>query len=313
MKLSLDSSGAVATCELLNLSESNHIVVALDGVLKCGCSNCKLNCALSGLAVEESVDKTAAEGVTAAYTVDDVEIVLLGEAVLVSLYVVEHSGPAVVECGAALTESDRNVLEAELVSELLSNGLVAVVIELTAVDVGSLCLDTEYVLSILLVGDAYVNVLAELGHSLSCLIAGPELAAVVKVARDLKSLSLSSLAGILTDLNNVCTESGSDTGEVEPVNTLEDSIPVEVLAGSLCDSGVSTVVDADGSTLGSALLVEVDTYSITAANDLGGVNAVAAKAVNSCLTDCVSRELCYESRIKTVVSKGRFSSMRSRL
>ncbi len=36
-------------------------------MLESGCSNRELNCALSGLAAEEGVDKTAAEGVTATY------------------------------------------------------------------------------------------------------------------------------------------------------------------------------------------------------------------------------------------------------
>ena len=90
MKLSLDSTRSVATCKFLNLCKSNHVVVTLKRVLKSGCSNCKLNCALSGLAVKKGVDKSAAEGVTAAYTVDDVEVILLGEAVLIRCNVVEY-------------------------------------------------------------------------------------------------------------------------------------------------------------------------------------------------------------------------------
>jgi hypothetical protein len=91
---------------------------------------------------------------------------------------------------------------------------------------------------------------------------------------------------------------------VEPVNTLEDSIPVEVLAGSLSNSGVSSVVDAYGASLRSALLVEIDTHSVTTANDLRGVNAVAAKAVYSRLTDSVSGELGDIGSVHTVVCEG---------
>ena len=97
--LALDTAGAVAAGQLLDLSHSDMVVVAADGVLQSGSSNGELNGLLAGLAGQQGVDQTAAEGVTAADAVDDVQVVLLGEAVV--LAVVQHCGPAVVECGVA--------------------------------------------------------------------------------------------------------------------------------------------------------------------------------------------------------------------
>ena len=150
--LSLNTTGAVAACEFFNFCKGYHVVVAFDGVLECGCCNCKFNSCLGALTVHQTVNQAAAEAITAANAVDDVKVVLLGEAVFIVCNVVKHCGPTVVECAVAFTKSDSNVLEVELISELLSNRLVTLVVELTAVDVGSFCLDTEYVLCILFVG-----------------------------------------------------------------------------------------------------------------------------------------------------------------
>lgn len=109
------------------------------------------------------------------------------------------------------------LLEAELVGELLSDALVALVVQLTAVDVGVLGLDAEDVLCIFFIGDADVHVLAEVGHSGSCLLSRPQLAAVVQVTGDLDTALLGGLAGFLADLYEVFTESRCDTGKVEPI------------------------------------------------------------------------------------------------
>jgi len=203
----------------------------------------------------------------------------------------------------ALTQGDSDLLEVELVSQLLGNALVALSVQLAAVDVGSLSLDAEHVLCVLLVGDADVNVLAQLGHSLTSLLAGPQLAAVVQVAADFHAVSLCSLAGLQADLNNVCTQSRGDAGEVEPIHALKDLIPIKVGGLSQLDGTVGTVVDADGTALRSTLLVVVDAHTVTATGDHAGINAVAAQAVDSGLTDGVSRELGDESCIQAVVSQ----------
>ena len=191
-------------------------------MLQSGSCNCELDSLLGALAGQQAVDQAAAEGVTAANAVNDLQLVLLGEAVLVGSNIVQHCAPAVLGSVVALTQGDSDLLEVELVSQLLGNALVALSIQLTAVDIGSLGLDAEHVLCVLLVGDANVNVLAQIGHGSAGLLTGPQLAAVVQVAADLHAVSLSSLAGLQADLNNVCTQSRGDAGEVEPVHALED-------------------------------------------------------------------------------------------
>ena len=153
----------------------------------------------------------------------------------------------------------------ELVSQLLGDALVALSVQLAAVDVSSLSLDAEHVLSVLLVGDADINVLAQIGHGSASLLTGPQLAAVVQVAADLHAVSLSSLAGLQADLDDICAQSRGDAGEVEPIDTLEDLIPVEIGRLSQLDRAVGTVVDADRAALRSALLVVVDADTVTAA------------------------------------------------
>jgi hypothetical protein len=116
-------------------------------------------------------------------------------------------------------------------------------------------------------------------------------------------MSLSSLAGLAADLNNILAQSRGDAGEVEPVHALEDGIPVEVSGGSQLNGGVGAVIDADGTTLRSALLVEVDANAIAAAGDLAGVNAVAAQAVHSGLTDGMGGQLGNEGCVDAVVGQ----------
>ena len=116
-------------------------------------------------------------------------------------------------------------------------------------------------------------------------------------------MSLSSLAGLAADLDDILAQSRGDAGEVEPVHALEDLIPIKVGGLSQLDGTVGTVVDADGTTLRSTLLVVVDANAIAAAGDHAGVNAVTAQAVDSGLTDCVCGELSDESCVQTVVGQ----------
>ncbi len=116
-------------------------------------------------------------------------------------------------------------------------------------------------------------------------------------------MGLGSLAGLTADLDNVLAQGRGDAGEVEPVHALEDGIPVEVGGGGQLNGGVGAVIDADRATLRSALLVEVDADTVTAAGDLAGVNAVAAQAVHSGLTDGMSGQLGNEGCIDAVVGQ----------
>ena len=114
------------------------VEVALNGVLQCGSSGSEFDNALRITSVEGSVDQTAAEGVAAAYAVNDVQVVALGEAILVRRSVVQHSCPDVVVCGDGGTQGDSDLLEAETLGELTGNALVCLVIQLAGVNVGIL-------------------------------------------------------------------------------------------------------------------------------------------------------------------------------
>ena len=173
-----------------------------------------------------------------------------------------------------------------------------------AVDIGSLGFDAENVLGIFLVGDANVDVLSQLGHSGIGLGTGPQLAAVVQVAGDLDAASLGCLAGLLADFHAVGTQSGGDAGEVEPVGAFKDLVPIEILGLSQLDGGIGTVVNADGATLRSALLVVVDTHTVAATDDQRGVNAIAAQRVHSSLADGMGGQLGNKSGIHAVVGQG---------
>ena len=63
--------------------------------------------------------------------------------------------------------------------ELLGNGDVTGMIDLSGVDIGVFRFNAENVLGILFIGDANIYILAQLGHSFTGLCARPELATVV--------------------------------------------------------------------------------------------------------------------------------------
>lgn len=77
----------------------------------------------------------------------------------------------------------------------------------------------------------------------------------------------------------VFTESGCDTGKVEPIGPLKDSIPIEV--GGLChlDGGILTVIDTDRASLRSTLLEIVDTHSLAATDDRIGIDTEVTEGV----------------------------------
>ena len=55
LNLALDTAGTVAAGQLLDLGDSDHVVVALDGVLQSGSSNSELNSVLGALAVQQGL------------------------------------------------------------------------------------------------------------------------------------------------------------------------------------------------------------------------------------------------------------------
>ena len=94
----------------------------------------------------QGVDQAAAKAVAAAHSVDDVELILLGEAVFIGSRVVEHGAPAVVKGGVGLLEGNGSLLKAKFVRQLLGNALVAFPVDLPGGNIRGLGLDAEDVL-----------------------------------------------------------------------------------------------------------------------------------------------------------------------
>ncbi len=203
-----------------------------------------------------------------------------------------------------LAQGDGHLLKPELVRQLLGHGLVALAVDLAGVDVGGLSLNAEHVLGVLLVGDAHIHVLAQVGHGGTGLVTGPQLAPVVQIAGDLHAAGLGGLAGLLADVNHIGAQGRRDAGEVEPVHALKDGVPVKVGGGSLLNGGVGPVVNAHAAALRSALLVEVNAHPVAAADDLGGVHAITAQGVHRRLTDGVGGELGDIHGVQAVIGQG---------
>ena len=272
-------------------------------MLQGGSRHRELHRSLGVLAGQQGVDQAAAEAVTAADTVDDVQMIQLGEAVLILGHVVKHGAPVVVKGRFALAQRDGDHLEIEFVRQLFGHALIAFLVQLAAGDVGVLGLDAEYVFGILLVGDAHVYILAQLRHGGAGFVARPQLAAVVQVAADLHAVSFRGLAGLLADLHHIGAQRRGDAGEVEPLHALKNGIPVEISRSRLGNGGMGAVINAHAGTLGSALLVEVDAHTVAAAGDLAGVHTVAAQAVHRRLADGVGGQLGDVSGVQAIVGQ----------
>ena len=113
--LSLDPAGAVAAGQFFHLSNGDHIVVTLNGMLQGGSGNRKFYSSLGILAGKQAVDQTATEGIATAYPVDNVQVILLGEAVFILGNIIQHGTPAVIKGTVALTQGNGDHLKAKLV------------------------------------------------------------------------------------------------------------------------------------------------------------------------------------------------------
>ena len=88
---------------------------------------------------------------------------------------------------------------------------------------------------------------------------------------------------------------------MEPVSTFHDCVEIEIRRISLSNSRVCAVVDNLGWAHRSTCLTVIKTYAITTTCNILRVNTVATQRINSNLTNLVSRELCYEVSIVTIV------------
>ena len=116
-------------------------------------------------------------------------------------------------------------------------------------------------------------------------------------------MGFGGLAGSQADLDDVGAQRRGDAGEVEPVHALKDGVKVKVGHRRVGHGGMRTVIDADGTTLGSALLVEVDAHTVAAAGDLAGVDAIAAQRVDAGLADGMGGQLGHKRDVGAVVGQ----------
>ena len=148
-------------------------------MLQRGSRNREFDRFLRALSVQQRVDQAAAEAVAAAHAVDDVQMIQLGEAIFSACGIIQHAAPVIVGSGFALAKGDGHLFKVEAVSQLLRNGLVTFLVQLSGIDIGIFRFDAEHVLRILFVGNADIHILAQIGHGRSGLLSGPQLAAVI--------------------------------------------------------------------------------------------------------------------------------------
>ena len=115
---------------------------------------------------------------------------------------------------------------------------------------------------------------------------------------------LGSDACLLADAHHIFSQRRSDSGEVEPVRSFKNGIPVKIRFRRFRDGRVCTVIDADASAGGCTLLQEVNADPVSASGDMFGVHAVLAQAVHRHLSDGMGRKLRHETGIQSVICQG---------
>ena len=177
-------------------------------------------------------------------------------------------------------------------------------VELAAVDIGAFRFNAEYVFCVFLVGNADIDIPAQLSHGRTRFVACPQLAAVIQVTGNFNAFCFCRDAGLLADFNEIGTERGRDAGEVEPVRTVKNRVPVKIRGNGFLDCGMRTVIDTYGTALRRALFQIIDTDTVAAADDLRGIYAEIAQRVDCRLTDGMFRKLGHINGIHAVVCKG---------
>src|SRR5699024_1065520 len=227
------------------------------------------------------------KAVAAAHTVDDVlDLVFLGDVEV--LAVVEAGGPAVPVGAVALPQGDGDHLHVGVLrQDLVPQDPVLLPVQLTGLHV-HVHGDLQGLLHVLLVGHGHVHVLGHLPHDLGGLPAVlPQVLAVVEVAGDGDALGLGGLHGLQGQLHGALADGGGDTGDVEPLHTLEDLVPVDVAGLGQGDGGVGTVIDHLAGQLVGAVLQEVDAHAAGATLDLAHVHAEAAQLLDTLVANGV--------------------------
>ncbi len=74
--LPLHSAGSISAGKFLDFVNAYAVKIALNGMLKSGSGNRKLNGILGGIIVYKGIDQACPKGITASHSVDDVEVIL---------------------------------------------------------------------------------------------------------------------------------------------------------------------------------------------------------------------------------------------
>ena len=175
--LTLNPAGAVSVDQVHDLVHGGQVEVKLDGVLQTAGTGGKFQSLLVVEIIQTGIDQSGGEGIAAAYPIHDLHGVLLGK---VSLAVgVEHGGPIVHGGGDGLPQSDGHLLKAEGIGQLLRKLGIALQAQLAGGHVGVGGLDAQYLLGILLVGDAHIHIFHQRRHDPLGFLGRPEVLPVV--------------------------------------------------------------------------------------------------------------------------------------
>ena len=138
--------------------------------------------------------------------------------------------------------------------------------------------EAEGFLTILLIGQAQINIADDLPHHLRSLFSVlPQVLAIVVVAGHGQPPLLGRADSGQRHLGRVCAQGRRDPGEVKPRGALKNAVPREDLRGTIHQRRVRPVVDHLGGTLIRSGLKIIDPHSIAAANDEGSVDPHASQ------------------------------------
>ena len=284
----------------------------LNAVLQAGSGDCKVDRRLIVLAGHQCVNQSAAEAVSAADTVNDMDAVGGRKHGLVARRVIQHSRPVVIAGGQRAAQRDGDLSASEALRDLARDADIARMVELAAVNVGIFRLDPENVLRVFFVRNAHINVGQQLCHDLAGLLARPQLFSVIEVAGNGYALFLCGLARLQAGFRHLAAQSRSNSGPVEPVSALKNAIPVEFLRLCRRDRRPGAVIYDLGRALGRAFFTVVHAQTRAAAQKILRIDPVAPQFVDNALSYLMCRNLADKGGIHTIIRERnrdvRFSS-----
>ena len=191
----------------------------------------------------KAINQTTREAVTAAHAVDDIpDLILLGN--IEVLAVIQACRPAVPVGTVALTKRDGDALHVRIAfQDLISECFVFFAVQLAGFNV-HIDRNFERFLYIFLVGDRHIDILCKLSHDLAGLLAIlPEVLAVVEVTGDGDVPLLCFLDGLQAEFHRGLADGWGDTRDMEPIHTLERSVPVDITGLCKRNRRICAVID----------------------------------------------------------------------